>query len=71
MPEHLVGSGGGTRDVIGAWLVCLAFAAGCFTWLTVAVPMADPRHGERPEGLISSDPIATVVLAKAEPHGRC
>lgn len=67
MPEHLVGSGAGTRDVIGAWLVCLAFAAGCFTWLTAS----DPRHASRPEGLISADPAATVVLAKAEPHGRC
>lgn len=67
MPEHLAGSSAGMRDVIGAWLVCLAFAAGCFTWLTAS----DPRHASHLEGLISSGAPATVVLVKAEPQGRC
>jgi hypothetical protein len=67
MPEHLVSSSVGIRDVIGAWLVSVAFAAGCFTWLAATAPGNDAR----PEGLISFDPAATVVLTKAEPHGRC
>lgn len=67
MPEHLVSLSLGIRDVIGAWIVCFVFAAGCFTWLAAAAP----GHGDGAEGLISFDPAATVVVARAEPHGRC
>ncbi len=67
MSEDLAGFGAGIRDVIGAWIACLAFAVGCFSLLAIA-----PGHARRPpEGLISFDPAATVLLAKAEPHGRC
>ena len=62
----------GMRDVIGAWIVCLAITAGCFGLL----PNTGAGYDNRPEALIGSDPIATVALAdahrvKAHRPGRC
>ena len=72
MPALLSTVGPRIREVIGAWLFCLAVAAGCFTLLAAA---SSGRHG-RPAALISSDPVATVAAAaahRAEAHryGRC
>jgi hypothetical protein len=61
-----------TRDVIGAWLVCLVIAVACFVLLTAAGPGRHPRG----EALISLDAAATVAAAEADRaeahrHGRC
>jgi hypothetical protein len=57
----------GRRDVIGAWLVCFGFAAGCFALLAAAAP----ERGGQPAALINPGPIATVAAAEAHPQGRC
>jgi hypothetical protein len=67
MPEHPAALGAELREVIAAWLVCLAVAAGCFTLLSAAAPWLDGRS----EALISTDPVATVATAEAHRHGRC
>ena len=36
MWEHPAFSGPGIRDVIGAWLVCLAITAGCVGLMAIA-----------------------------------
>jgi hypothetical protein len=54
------------RDVIGAWLACLAFGVGCFALLSAAAP----ERGGSPAALINPDPIATVASAQAHrPRG--
>ena len=62
----------GSRDVIAAWLVCFAVAAGCLALLGTAVPGDDFRLG----ALISGDPPATVTSAETDRtqpprHGSC
>jgi hypothetical protein len=51
-----------TREVIGAWLVCLATAVGCFGLLTLAAPGEHLRGG----ALISLGAAATVAAANAD-----
>lgn len=67
MWDHSVELALGTRDVIGAWLVCAAFGAACLTLLTVAEP---ERNGLQ-AALIKPDPIATVAVAEVYRPGRC
>jgi hypothetical protein len=72
MWEHLRTLTPRIREVIGAWLVCLTVAAGCFTLLAAAAPGRDGR----PAALINPNPAATVAAAaphraKAHQHGRC
>ena len=57
------------REVIGAWVLCLALAAACFTLLAATTP----QLGARPQALISLDPVATVAAADANANaqGRC
>ncbi len=62
MQVQPVTGGAGVRDVIGAWLVCLAVAAGCFTWLAAAGPGAD----DQPEMSISPGPSAAAAVAEAD-----
>jgi hypothetical protein len=57
----------GGRDVIGAWLVCAAFGAACFTVLAVAAP----DRGGSAAALINPDPIATVAAAELFRQRRC
>lgn len=52
----------GAREVIGAWLVCLTTAVGCFALLTLAAPGEHLRGG----ALISLGAAATVAAAKAD-----
>ena len=71
------------RDVIGAWLVCCAVAAGCFGLLPLADLSPQAREGRlgsaddfRLGALISSGPPATVAGAATDRtqlnrHGRC
>ncbi len=72
MRAHLSTLGPRVREVIGAWLVCLVVAVGCFTLLAAAAPGRD----RQPAALISSDPTVTVTAAAAHragahQHGRC
>ncbi|MBV8738363.1 MAG: cytochrome b [Alphaproteobacteria bacterium] len=60
------------RDIVGAWLVCLAIAAACFAFLAAAAP----AHDARSAALIDGDRAAR--LAAVEPNrpranrpGRC
>ena len=49
MWEHPPALGPAIREVIGAWLVCLVVAAGCFTLLAAAAPVPDgPASIDRP-----------------------
>ncbi|MFZ3235898.1 MAG: hypothetical protein WA417_09090 [Stellaceae bacterium] len=48
--------------MIGAWLVCLTTAVGCFALLTLAAPGEHLRGG----ALISLGAAATVAAAKAD-----
>lgn len=48
------------REIIGAWLVCVALAAGSLTFLGATAP----AHHSWPGALISLDPIATVAGAE-------
>jgi hypothetical protein len=57
----------GTRDVIGAWLVCMAVAAGCFTLLAAAAP----ERGGSQAALINPGPMVTVAAAQNHRPGRC
>ncbi len=41
MWKHPSAPGPALREVIGAWLVCLVVAAGCFTLLAAAAPVPD------------------------------
>lgn len=61
-----VAFGLGKRDVIGAWIVCLAVAAACFGGLAAA-----PNGSATPAGLIGPDPPGRVAAAEAHPQGRC
>jgi hypothetical protein len=77
MRAHFSTLGPRVHELIGAWLVCLIVATGCFTLLAAA---SSGRDG-RPAALISPDPTATVAAAKADraaahragahQHGRC
>ncbi len=67
MWEHPITCGLGKRDVIGAWVVCLAIAVGCFGLLAAASP--DGRG--MPTALINPGPIATVATAQNQRPGRC
>jgi hypothetical protein len=72
MLDHLPALRPDIREVIGAWLVCLIMAAGCFTLLSATSVGSDGW----PEALISRDPAATVDVAKADraaahKQGRC
>lgn len=66
MQAYPAGLGLGFREVIGAWIICLAVAAASFTVLAAASPGSEGQ----PEALISSDPTATVAAAanRAEAH---
>ena len=57
----------GTRDAIGAWLMCLAIALGCFSLLAAA----SPSSGVAPAAWINSGPIATVAAVQDHRPGRC
>jgi hypothetical protein len=62
----------GIRDVIGAWLVCVAVAVGCFGLLQIEAT----THAGRPEALISPEPTITVASVDTDRterhrHGRC
>jgi len=67
MSDHSLSSGRGARDVIGAWLVCLAIAVGCFGFLAPA----HPTSGGAPAALINPGPTATVAAAQNHRPGRC
>jgi hypothetical protein len=67
MSDHSAAFASGKRDVIGAWLVCLAVAAGCFGLLAATAP--EPRGS--PAALINPGPIGTVADAEAYRLGRC
>ncbi len=55
-PWRAAAAGPGMRDIVGAWLVCLAIAAGSFSLLAAtAVPHAEP------EALITPVRAATVA----------
>jgi hypothetical protein len=66
MWDHPAACALGRRDVIGAWLVCLALAAGCLA-LPPLVSALD--RGAAP-ALINPPGTATVA-AEAEPEGSC
>jgi hypothetical protein len=68
MWDHPLSSGPGTRDVIGAWLVCLAIAVGCLGFLAPANPITG---GGAPAALINPGPTATVAAAQNHHPGRC
>ena len=55
------------RDVIGAWVVCLAIAVGCLGFLAPA----NPDGGGAPAALINPGPTATVAVAQNHRPGRC
>lgn len=57
----------GTREVIGAWLVCLAFGAACLAVLGAAAP----EPGGAPAALINPGAVATVAAADTSRQGRC
>jgi hypothetical protein len=67
MWEHPTHAGLGKHDAIGAWLMCLAIALGCFSLLVVA----SPGSGVAPAALINSGPIATVAAVQDHRPGRC
>jgi hypothetical protein len=60
-------AGFGARDAIGAWLVCLAIALGCFSFLAAA----GRNSGGSPVALINAGPIATVAAVQDHRPGRC
>jgi len=63
----LVDAGLGKRETIGAWLMCLAIAVGCFSLLAAA----GPDSGVAPAALINPGPIATVAAVQDHRPGRC
>ncbi len=66
MRQHPVISGPGIRDVIGAWLVCLAVATASFALLGGGSP------GSTGRAETSASPGLAIELALTEPpHGRC
>jgi hypothetical protein len=67
MWEHPTNAGLGDHDAIGAWLMCLAIAFGCFSLLAAA----SPGSGVAPAALINSGPIATVAAVQDHRPGRC
>jgi hypothetical protein len=67
MPDHPPELALGTRDVIGAWLVCFAFGAACLAVLGAAAP--EPVGA--PAALINPGAVATVAAANATGQGRC
>jgi hypothetical protein len=67
MWEHPTSAGLGERDAIGAWLMCLAIALGCFSLLAAA----SPESGGAPAALINPGPIATVAAVQDHRPGRC
>ena len=67
MSEHPMAFEFGKRDVIGAWLVCLAIAVGCFGLLAAA----NSDRGGASAALINPDPVATVAAAQDHRPGRC
>jgi hypothetical protein len=67
MWEQPTNAGLADRDAIGAWLMCLAIAVGCFSLLAAA----SPGSGGAPAALINPDPIATVAAAQDHRPGRC
>jgi hypothetical protein len=67
MWEHSTDAGLGTRDMIGAWLVCLAIAIGCFSFLAAT----SRDSGGMPAALINPGPIVTVAAAQDHRPGRC
>ena len=67
MSEHHSNAGLGTRDTIGAWLVCLAIAIGCFSFLAAA----SRDSGGAPAALINPGSIVTVAAAQDHRPGRC
>jgi hypothetical protein len=72
MWKHPSAPGPAVREVIGAWLVCLVVAAGCFTLLAAAAPVPNGPA----KALIGPGPAATVAAAGADRadahrHGRC
>ena len=67
MWEHPSNPELGTRDTVGAWLVCLAIAIGCFSFLAAA----SRDSGGAPAALINPGPIATVAAVQDHRPGRC
>ena len=67
MWEHPTNAGLGKRDAIGAWLMCLAIALGCFSLLAAAGP--DSRVA--PTALMNPGLIATVAAVQDHRPGRC
>ncbi len=67
MQSHPCSSAPDVRDVIAAWIVCLAIAVGCFGFLAPA----KPGGGGAPAALNYPDPIATLAAAKDHRSGRC
>ena len=67
MWEHPVTFEFGARDAIGAWLVCLAIAIGCFSFLAAA----SRDSGGAPAALINPGPISTVAAVQDHRPGRC
>ena len=67
MCEHPSNAALGTRDTISAWLVCLAIAIGCFSFLAAA----SRDSGGAPAALINPGPIATVAAVQDHRPGRC
>ncbi|HEV2099289.1 MAG TPA: hypothetical protein VGR45_10230 [Stellaceae bacterium] len=67
MQNHPLSIPPGMRDVIGAWIVCLAIAVGCFGFLAPA----KPGGGGAPTALINLGPIATLAAAQDHRPGRC
>ena len=66
MWEHPTNAGLGDHDAIGAWLMCLAIALGCFL-----LAEASPDSGVAPAPLINPGPIATVAAVQDHRPGRC
>ena len=55
------------RDVLAAWLVCMAIAAACLG----LPPLAAALDGGGRAALINPAPIATVAAAGTDPAGSC
>jgi hypothetical protein len=67
MWDHPAAFALGKRDLIGAWLVCLAFGAACFVLLAAA----SPEPGGSSAALIDPGQTPTVAVAAAASAARC